>query len=261
MNALRLAWLFFRVGAMNEMQYRANFFVQLLQSLVGLGTGLAGLWLIYSHTTTLDGWTSAELLALMGVYTLMGGLINAVIQPNMEQLLSDVQQGTLDFALTKPEDAQLLVSVRQVHFWQGVDILTGLGVLIVAAFRLQTSIAPWQVPVFLLLLALGALLLYCFWLILTTAAFWVVKIDEIVNLFQGVYAAGRYPITIYPAWLRAGLTFLVPVAFAVTLPAEAITGRLTAQTVLGALALTAIALALTRGFWRLGLRRYSGASS
>ena len=33
---LRLAWLHLRVGVMNELQYRANFFVQLLQSLVAI---------------------------------------------------------------------------------------------------------------------------------------------------------------------------------------------------------------------------------
>ena len=36
-------------------------------------------------------------------------------------LMQDVQQGTLDFALTKPEDAQILVSVRQVRIWQVVE--------------------------------------------------------------------------------------------------------------------------------------------
>lgn len=261
MNALRLMWIYFRVGAMNELQYRVNFFVQLLQSLVALGTGLVGLWLVFSHTTTLDGWTPSELLTLMGVYTLMGGLINAAIQPNMERLMGDVQQGTLDFALTKPEDAQLIVSVREVRIWQMVDVVAGLIVMAIAAAHLQARIGLWQALGFLAVLALGGLMIYSFWLILTTVAFWVVRIDEIVNLFQGVYAAGRYPVTIYPGWLRLGLTFLVPVAFAVTVPAEALTGRLTGQTLLGAVALTVALLALARWFWRLGLRRYSGASA
>src|SRR5436305_13457417 len=104
-------------------------------------------------------------------------------------------------------------------------------------------------------------MIYSFWMILTTAAFWVVRMDEIVNLFQGVYAAGRYPVGIYPGWLRFGLTFLVPVAFAVTIPAEALTGRLSAQTLIGAAALTAVLLTAARVIWRLGLRRYSGASA
>ena len=54
----------------------------------------------------------AELLAVMGVYTIMGGVISALIQPNMEKLMDDIQRGNLDFLLTKPEDPQLLISIR-----------------------------------------------------------------------------------------------------------------------------------------------------
>jgi ABC-2 type transport system permease protein len=104
-------------------------------------------------------------------------------------------------------------------------------------------------------------MIYSFWMILTTAAFWIVRIDEISELFQGVYAAGRYPIGVYPGWLRLGLTFLVPVAFAVTVPAEALTGRLSGGSLAGAAALTILLLVVSRVVWRLGLRRYSGASA
>ena len=40
MNALRVSWLYLKVGVMNELQYRVNFFVQLLQSLIQVGTAL-----------------------------------------------------------------------------------------------------------------------------------------------------------------------------------------------------------------------------
>jgi ABC-2 type transport system permease protein len=260
-NTLRIAWIFFRIGAMNELQYRVNFFIYLFQSAVALGTGLIGLWLIFSHTSRLHGWNPPELLALMGVFTLMGGVIGSMIQPNMERLIGEIRDGTFDFALTKPEDSQLLASVREVRVWQIADVLTGAIVIVIAEFQLRTHIGVVQVLEFVTLLILGALMIYSFWLILTTAAFWIVKMDEIVNLFQGVYAAGRYPVGIYPGWLRLGLTFLVPVAFAVTVPAEALTGRLSLQTFVGAVALTLLLLAIARSFWKLGTRHYSGASA
>src|SRR2546422_987522 len=49
----RLAWLFFRVGAMNELQYRVNFVLQIFHSFLALGVGLAVLGLVFSHTTAL----------------------------------------------------------------------------------------------------------------------------------------------------------------------------------------------------------------
>lgn len=257
----KIAWLFFRVGAMNELQYRVNFFVHLLQSLIALGTGIIGLEIVFSHTSQLAGWTRPDLLAVMGVYTLMGGLINISIQPNMQQLLTDVQQGTFDYVLTKPADAQLQVSVRRVEIWSVTDMLLGLGVLGYAITQLQRGIGLPQALIFVALLIMGGLMIYSFWLIMTTGAFWVVRMDNILDLFQGVYQAGRWPVAIYPTWLQIGLTFLVPVAFAVTVPAEDITGRLTGTILLETLALTVLLLAVARWFWRFGLRHYAGASS
>lgn len=261
MRAVRLFLQFARVGALFELQYRANFVVQLAQSLIQLVTGLAVLALVFSQVATLNGWSQPELLAVMGVYTLVGGLVAAFIQPNMERLITDVRQGTLDFVLTKPADGQLLVSVREFRVWKLVDVVLGLGILAVAIPGLATAPDAVDVGAFLLALALGTAMVYAFWLALTTAAFWIVRMDEIVELFSGIYQSGRWPVSIYPDWLRLGLTFLVPIAFAVTVPAEALTGRLTPDVLAGAAAVAALLLAFTRWLWRLGLRHYSGASA
>jgi ABC-2 type transport system permease protein len=261
MNVLSLIGSYFRIGALNELQYRVNFFLQLFQSLIALATGLIGLAIVFAHTTELRGWTRPELLAVMGVHVLMGGVIRATIQPNMERLMGDVQQGTLDFALTKPADSQVLVSVREIRIWQTVDIMVGLVLVTVAVYQLQSTLSISAVAGFLIALLLGAMTIYSFWLMLTTGAFWIVRMDQIVELFQGVYQAGRWPVGIYPGWLRTGLTFLVPIAFAVTVPAEALTGRLTWQTLLGAALLALALMFLARRVWRIGLRHYSGASA
>lgn len=261
MGVFRLMYHFFRVGALNELQYRVNFWLQLLQSAVALGVGLAGLGVVFSHTSDLAGWSRPELLAVMGVHIMLGGLIGAVIQPNMLRLMEDVRQGTLDFALTKPEDAQALVSVREIRIWQLVDVAVGGVVLAVALAELGGGVGPLEAGAFVAALALGALMIYSFWLMLTSVAFWVVRVDEMLNLFEGLYAAGRWPVGVYPGWLRGLLTFLVPVAFAVTVPAEALTGRLSPATLGLAAALAAGLLLLARLVWRTGLRRYAGASA
>jgi ABC-2 type transport system permease protein len=258
---LYLALNYLRIGILNELQYRVNFFVQMGQSLVSLATGLISLWLVFSHTSELNGWTRPELLAVMGIHILMGGIIQAAIQPNMGRLMEEIQMGTLDYTLTKPGDAQALVSIREFRLWQLSDVLVGFIVLFVAVYQYQGAVGVWQALAFIAALAMGAVLVYCFWLMLTTTAFWIVRVDEMVNLFQGIYAAGRYPVGIYPRWLQTGLTFLVPVAFAVTVPASALTSRLTPLTLLGTLGLTLLFVVLARVVWRLGLKNYSGASA
>jgi ABC-2 type transport system permease protein len=155
----------------------------------------------------------------------------------------------------------VIVSVREIRFWSLVDVLLGFIMLGYALILIQQDFGIQQAVLFSFVLLLGGIMIYCFWLMLTTIAFWVVRINDMVNLFEGIYAAGRWPVSIYPNWLRFGLTFLVPVAFAVTIPAEALTGRLTLPTVFFATGLTIVFALLTRFIWRLGVRNYSGASA
>lgn len=261
MTTLRVALLHLRVGVMNDLQYRVNFALQVLQSLLALGTGLIVLALVYSHVTELNGWSQPELLAVLGTQILMGGVIRAVIQPNMMRLTEDVRQGKLDYALTKPVDAQMLVSVREVQVWQAVDVLLGAVVIAVALTRLGADLGVLDALAFAVALVFGAVMLYCFWLVLATGSFWVVRMWFLPELFEGIFQTGRWPVGIYPDWLRFGITFLVPIAFAVTVPAEAVTSRLDWQTLALAIGFAAVLFAFTRWFWRFGLRNYTGASA
>lgn len=261
MNVARLAWIYLRVGIMNEVQYRLNFFIQILQSGIALATGLVVLNVVFSYTDSLKGWTYPELLAVMGVHILVSGIIKSLIQPNMVRILEGVRDGTMDFVLTKPEDSQLIVSVREVRLWQMVDFVLGAIVLITGVTQLHRTIG-WDAAVaFGIALIAGALMIYSFWLIITTGAFWVVRMDHVIELFQGIYQAGRVPVDVYPRALRLSLTFLVPVAFAVTVPAQALTSRLTVGTLVGTVLLAAALLIVSRWVWKFGLRHYSGASA
>ena len=261
MTYLRLFGIHLRLGVLNELQYRTNLFVQVVQSFMGLATALLGLGVVFSKTDTLGGWGPDELLAIVGVYTLVSGITQLVVRPSLSRFMEDVRLGTLDFTLTKPVDAQVLVSIRQFEVWKLIDVLVGFVVLGIAIVRLGASIGPAEAATFAVALLAGVVIIYSFLFILATCAFWFVRLDNILNIFQSMYEAGRWPIGIYPPWLRSVLTFLVPVGFAITVPAEALVGRVTPSSLLGAVALAVMLPVVARWFWRIGVRHYSGASA
>lgn len=258
--ALALAWTHLRLAVLVEVQYRVNFFVQLLQSAIAVGTALAVLALVFGYAGDVGGWSRDELLVLLGLHVLLGGVIQTFVQPNMTRLMTDIREGTLDFALLKPVDSQFLVSVREVSVWQLTDVAVGAGIVAFGVARVG-AVTPAGALGFAAAMLCGVVLVYCTWLVVTVGAFWLVNMDFVVELFEGVYQAGRWPVTIYPGWLRAGLTVLVPLAFAVTVPAEALTGRLTGTTLATAAGFTLLVVVLTRLWWRRGIRRYDGASA
>ena len=68
-------------------------------------------------------------------------------------------------------------------------------------------------------------------------------------------------MAIHPGWLRGILTFVVPLAFAVTVPVEAVTNRLAARTIGIAIVVAAVAFLAARTLFLRQIRSYSGASA
>jgi ABC-2 type transport system permease protein len=139
--------------------------------------------------------------------------------------------------------------------------MVGLALTLYSVSRLAADVGLAESAAFALTLAAGAAIVYSFWLCLVTLTFWFVKLENIEQIIWQAFKSGRYPIQIYPAWLRLTLTYAIPVAFIITVPAEALTGRL-APGFLAVSAVVAVAsVFLSSAFWRFGLRSYTGASA
>jgi viologen exporter family transport system permease protein len=260
-NALRLIGVFLRIGFLSETAYRANFWIQSFESALNLSMALAAVAVVFSQTNDLGGWRPVELTTLIGVYFIVLGAINVVTAPSLQKFLEDIVTGNLDYTLTKPADAQLLVSFAEVRVWRLVDIVLGAGVLSVSLTLNAERVGFVEAAQFTAAMLCSGAIVYSFWMMLATLAFWFIRVENVLQIFWAMYTAGRWPIGIYPQWLRWTLTLVVPVAFAVTVPAQAVAGRLPGTVLVGAIALAVALLAFSRWFWLKGLQRYSGASA
>jgi len=90
---------------------------------------------------------------------------------------------------------------------------------------------------------------------------WFVKIYNVTEVLRGLLEAGRYPMVAYPMSFRVFFTFVVPVAFLTTIPAEVILGRGEWGWLIAAGILAIALFYLSAGFWRFALRFYTSASS
>lgn len=165
-HAAEIAAVHLRVTAHNELQYRTNFFLQLIQTAWQVVSGLVVVALVFSKTPELNGWKRGELLAAVGVFTMIGGLLRAVVYPPLEQMMDDVERGDFDHTLTQPADAQLLVSVRGINVWQLTDVLVGGIIVAVAIPDLPAGLGAADVATFLVLFTAGAAITYWMWLAL-----------------------------------------------------------------------------------------------
>ena len=258
---LRLIRVFLGVSLQNETAYRFDFLTKLVGSLLNVCGELFTLWAIFANAKSLAGWGPYEVVVLVGIFRIMVGLVGMVIAPNMRSVMEDVRSGGLDHVLVKPVNALFYASFRNWVVFRGFDGLMGAIMVIVGCTLLSTKVSLLTLGLFLITLSAGAVIIYSFWLILATTTFWFTRIANIEMVFWNVFHAGRYPLEVYQPWLRWLLTFILPLAFLTTFPAEALVGRAGVSTLLTSLTVAPLMFLIATAFWNFGLRRYSGASA
>lgn len=242
-----------------EMEYRANFILATLTSLGNLAGSLFGLFLFYRTGYTFQGWTWEEALVVLGVFTVLQGFSSTFLAPNLNRIVGHVQQGTLDFVLLKPINSQFWLSIHTLSPWGLPDLVFGVVLIGYAGGRLGLGVGNYLLSAVPLVFGLASL--YSLWFMLGATSIWFVKIYNVTEVLRGLLEAGRYPMVAYPAAYRFFFTFVVPVAFLTTVPAEAMLGRVQIGWVFSAGVLALGLLFVASGFWRFALRFYTSASS
>ena len=265
---LRILRRFWSTALAAELEYQANAVVELLAVLGNLAGSLFVLSLLYGHGRDLGGWSWEAALVVLGLYTLLDGITTCLLQPNLSKIVGHVQNGTLDFVLLKPIDSQLHLSARHLSPWGLPGVLAGLvlsgwGMVQTLTGQRQIGIAALIGPLLagLALLLAAAAILYSLWFVLAALSIWFVKIWNATEVLRSVLVAGRYPVSAYPAALRLLFTFVLPVAFLTTVPAEALIGRGSWPWIAASWLVALTCLISTRLFWRYALRHYTSASS
>ncbi|MEB3317680.1 MAG: ABC-2 family transporter protein [Cyanobacteriota bacterium] len=252
---------FWGTALASQTEYQAN----LLFDLLGMGGNLAGslfvMGLFFQGGQSLGGWTWPEALVVLGVYTLLDGVSSTLLRPNLSRIVSQVQEGTLDFVLLKPIDSQFWLSTRTFSLGGLPEIGAGLLLIVWSASAAGSRPTAVLVGAAALLLGTSLTILYSLWFALATTSIWFVKTWNATEVLRAILTAGRYPITAYPQPLRLLFTVVIPVAFLTTVPAEAILGRPSWPWLLAGAGMAAACFALSRGFWRLALRFHTSASS
>ena len=257
---LRLLGIFWRAALSTELEYRVNFLSNAVMSLFWVVWAGAGISVYFRFTDSVAGWTYPELLVVVGLFFAVNGLRQAVFDPNLERMTEYVRNGTLDFLLTKPVDAQFMASFRHVGVYNLLDPLIGLGLAAVGLVLEGRGVGLGEIGAFVVTIGAAVLILYALTLVSMALAIRLVSSEGLGEVTFAFVEAARFPVQLYRQPVQTLLT-VVPVAFLTTLPAEALLGRLAPGWLLAAPAVGVAAVLAASLGWRAALRGYSGASA
>jgi ABC-2 type transport system permease protein len=258
---LRLLGIQLRASALLAVQYRYDFLIDGVISLFWTATALIPLFVVYEGRKEVEGWSFGAALLVTGWFVLLNGILDGAINPGLQSVVDHIRKGTLDFVLLKPADAQFLVSTSRFQLWRVLSLATSGAIFAYGFHLLGTSPSALGVLKAVLLLGSSTVLLYSLWILTVSAAFYVVKVDNLTYLFNSIFDAARWPSSVFKGALHVVFTFIIPLALMTTYPAQALLGVLELPTlvfsVLGSFAFATLA----RLVWLRSIGRYTSASS
>ncbi|MGO8995898.1 MAG: ABC transporter permease [Polyangiaceae bacterium] len=258
---LRLLALQLKVSFVLAAQYRVDFLLDGAIEVLWTSTALAPLLVVFGLRTEVAGWRFGDALVVVGFFTLLQALLEGVMNPSYAALVEHVRKGTLDYVLLLPADAQFLISTARFHPWRSVNVITALGIFVVAFRSLGHAPSVAGVAVGALSFGAAAVMLHALWTLGMCSVFVAVRTQHVTDVMSAVLDASRWPSTVFRGATRLVLTFVVPLGLMTTVPARALLGSLDPPMLAAALSEALLLALVARVAWRRSLARYTSASS
>lgn len=250
----------FSLSLRRNLAHRMNLAFDLAQSFLGIGSVLAVITAVYRHTALLAGWSQAQTLVLTGIYACVTGLRLAFIDPSLSTLVSCIRDGTIDEYLLRPAPSWFMVTCRDHEPLALGQFVVGVGVVVAGMTHLPNGPSPLDLLVALVLIGCALVISWSVSLTIACMGFWVARF-ELGPLVGSLWDIGRYPAGVYRQPLRTIVTYVVPVAGMITLPASSLTGASSVDVLVAGLALAGIFVFVARLLFYQGIKRYTGATS
>jgi len=246
---------------MSAAMYRANFWLMLFQSLVNSAMGILCVAFIYGSVESIAGWNRNEMIILICTSQIVNQIFRGAVHWNQNRFIGAIGSGAFDKMLTRPLSVVFQANTGGVDISGIASIAGPLSVLIWQAAALGVRAGAARVTLFVVFVFNGVLILSSFMLLLYSSAFWFVKVDGLNNVYYMMMDVADKPKEMFAREFLYGFIFVIPAIPLANAPASILLGKAGAALAPLYLAAGALFAAAAWAAVRLGLRRYSSASS
>lgn len=245
----------------SKLEYRVDFIIGIISSLIVQLTGLLFIWLIFQNVKKINGWSFYEVTFLYGIMALCKGLYSTFFSNLWVLGRYYIRGGRFDTLLLRPISSLFHLLANYISIDSIGDAFIGLVIIIKSAYELNISFNILNILMFILFIVSGSAILAAIDLISSSFAFWTVNSNYIMWTVNSLSDLAQYPIGIYNKYIKALITWIIPYAFTSFFPSNYFINK--GYYHLSFLSpLVAIILWITAiKFWNFGVKNYTSTGS
>lgn len=266
LGAWKLALHIARLCLRAELDYRGNFVTEIVFGVAWQASVIVFATVLLGSFPGMGGWPGRAVLLIASMRMLSHGIFALIFDRN-DTLLTLVQDGHLEAFMLRPMPVYRQVQLAIFPVNALGDLLVGASMITWALSVIDLHWTLLRVSYFASGLTGGVLVeaaisttLASFLLRHPATSAWHLWIEELLGTF------GSYPLSFLPRLMSNAFTFVLPLAFIAYFPAAVLTGYTGGLNVPAPLAAASpligmAAFVLSRLFWRMSLRRYTGVTA
>ena len=212
---------------------------------------------------SLQGWTMVELGFLYG-FSMMPVALDHIFTDDLWNVAYwKVRNGDLDRMFTKPVPVLFQVIAETFQLEGLGELIVGIVMLAVCGSMLDVTWSFGAVFVLIIATVFGALVITSFKIIFASLAFKFKRSGQLLQVAYNFIGYTRYPISIYPKFIKGMLTFVFPFALIISYPVEIFLFQsYSPYLIAGVVVLVSCALfAISIVIWRALEKRYESTGS
>lgn len=256
---VKVTFRLLKASLMAEMEYKMNFITSFF---------LINLWLLitvifyksmYSHVNFIGNWTENQALFFVATFNVVDGIFFLLFFRGMLGLQNSVNTGQYDYILTKPISSIFLTCFNQFDISRIINIFFSLVLLIYTLGGVEFNII--QLIFYIVMVANGVIIYGSIFLIINTLSFYFTNVFNIISIFFDILEIGRLPSTIAIGAIRGFFMFVLPILFIAGIPCEYLYSQNDFKLVFISTAVMFVFAIIAILFFKLSVKKYSGASA
>lgn len=205
--------------------YRANFILGTVVTILSNIVFPMITLLIYNAGASFEGWNMYEVLLIQSIFSISNGVAGMMFSGIVWSTMNYVADGTLEIVLIKPVNCLFYLLATNFNISDFGVVLGGTVIFVFSVAHIG-SISLVGILLCLLLFIFGISVMLGVMLFMAATSFKWVSNSRIPEMYQSVANLGNYPQSIFPKWIIAMTSFIMPVAMVGFFPAAALLGRL-----------------------------------
>lgn len=243
------------------LEYKLDFVIGAMSSILMQGCGIIFVWAIFNTIGEINGWSLYEILLGYGLLSMSLAVNQTFFDSFWAISYRYIQPGELDIVMLRPISILFHIISNRLQNEGIGEFIIGISVFSTALYHLGISVGPKEILLIIVFIISGAAIFAAITLIAGTLNFWLIRGDDIMVFVVNSHEFAKFPISIFPRVIRFALSFIIPFAFTSFYPANYFLHKGYQNYSLLSPFVAILLWTAAIQFWKIGLRNYNSTGS